>query len=551
VRLLFQFVVLTVFSLMLRGPSADPWRLAWVAIGGVPHESESPGQERAEQRSASQDQVRAGPVRIVAGTVVDEKGAPIGGADVWLPLISSPRAEDRRTAHEKTDDEGRFRLEVPESWIRKPSYENNWAVWAYAPGHSLGTGSAWMVRFSPQAAGDIEIKLAAESDTTIVVFGADSTPLAGANVAPFHFKASSIDIVPPEILPYVSGRTDSAGRARLPAIPHDRLWRVEVTATGYGRQTGELRRRPDGPAERTVHLRLIGRIEGRVIADDPKAVRGVRIWLTTEEADAREGNFQSALSRLRAEAPKGTDIKVTLPDPATEGFAWLMSDDDGRFVVPEIATGSLRIIENLDYSLPVRARIPQKVRVEPGQVMTLEIPLLPAVSVSGVVRIRKSGKPVEGAEVYVCYGRRQNGESAFSDEQGRFHARVLPGDVRLQVLSKPQEYSQLNEGLPDRIQVPEGVDRFDLPPIELAISETIQGHVVDGSDRPLARVQVMATVGGVGRSSGETAQDGSFKLERIPEGTKIQAFKVLVNGAFLDATIVQADPLVLRVSTGR
>ena len=82
----------------------------------------------------------------------------------------------------------------------------------------------------------------------------------------------------------VSGRTDANGRVLLPALARESLYSVSVTTEKYGTQIQRFTVDPSTLAERTIRLRPVGRIEGRVIADKPEWVPGLRCTITTAKS---------------------------------------------------------------------------------------------------------------------------------------------------------------------------------------------------------------------------------------------------------------------------
>src|SRR5206468_7390477 len=134
--------------------------------------------------------------------------------------------------------------------------------------------------------------------------------------------------------------------------------------------------RADEPAERTIRLRPVGRVQGRIVADRPELARGITLYFTTEEG-------------------------VRLGSWSAEGEAHAVTDDQGRFSVPALASGMMRVEGGVDPALPARLRLPELVPVRPADATRLEIALEPAVKVRGIVRARESGTPLADASISV------------------------------------------------------------------------------------------------------------------------------------------------------
>ena len=130
-------------------------------------------------------------------------------------------------------------------------------------------------------------------------------------------------LIPDGLKTFVGGRTDAEGRVRLPALARDRLLYVRITTNDYGVQRQQFRVKASEPAERTVYLRPVCRLEGRVIAEKPEWAHGKRFLFTTEK-------------------PFSPTERGRPPWP-TEGIADVTTDKEGRFVVPTIAEGRLRM----------------------------------------------------------------------------------------------------------------------------------------------------------------------------------------------------------------
>ena len=100
----------------------------------------------------------------------------------------------------------------------------------------------------------------------------------------------------------------------------------------------------------------------------------------------------------------------------------------------------------------------------------------------------------------------------------------------------------------DEIDVPKGVKEFDLPPVELAPTKNIEGHLVDASDRPVAHVRV--SVGAEHRYYGDAESDsgGKFRLNNMPatiDLTKAE-FQWASPIALQKCKVLKTDPLILR-----
>ncbi len=466
------------------------------------------------------------PAATIRGRIVDDQGRPIAGADVWMPLAHDDTPET--TPHSRSDATGNYLLPVPTRWNRLPKMQRNWIVWAYAPGHRLATATAYgVLAGKPQA---VDMTLGPATDTAFRVIGADGRPAVGAVVEPLHFRTPrAYDLLPPAVMPAVRAVTDPSGRAVLPAMPREGFFTVQVRTEREGGQQLRLRDIASEPAEREIRLRPAGRVEGKIVADRPEWARGLKVYLSTSDP--------------------GDPSHIGLD--RTAGGAQVTSGADGSFVIPAIAAGKLTIMAGVDEALPVRPRLPQELNVPAGQTTRVEVPLVNAVRVSGVIRVQGTGEPVKDASISVGYGVPRQSDQVESDAAGRFTAHVLPGDVTMQVISMPESFVQLGEPWAERHKVPEGVPTFDLPPIEVVKGLTITGRLVNTGNRPVADLGINGISGNRRYGFGRTDREGAFSLSQVPAGLDLR-YQVWPSEHEnpVDAEIVGRKPLVLRVDIG-
>lgn len=478
----------------------------------------------------------AGAIKTVRGKVVDESGNPVAGADVWLPLNYETRPEDRRTVHAQSDRQGRFQLLLPQKWLTDRRHTEIYSLaWACAAGRRIGTQSAYQAMAHQGMAAEedppeVEIRLGPATDTAFVIIGADGRPLAGAEVEPHLYRTSqAFGVVPPELLPLVGAKTNATGLARLPAVPREGFITVRVTSKALGVQQVQIDGGSSAPAVRTLRLRSVGRVEGRIVAENPRTARGVRVSLSTRDPVALHGANRS------------------------KGEAVVFSDDRGQFAVDAIATGKIMLFARVDRSLPVRPELPQNFTVAADQVTKIEVRLLEAVPVRGVIRVRGSGKPIAGAEIRVGYGGGFQSDRVESNEQGEFTTYVLPGDVRVQVFYVPSPFTQSTESRGRMHKVPAGAKQFDLPPIEVFATRTLKGRLIDQNDKPID--DTFITVLKQEKTCGYAmpGKDGTFTIDQLPTDVDLHELTYSVRlprGNPMEATLVSTDPLLLQVDVG-
>ena len=408
-------------------------------------------------------------IATVHGKVVDERGKPIAGADVWVMPAWNPASPPLPT-HVTADVSGRFEAVVPlfSDRDRKRGGGGLGDVWAYAPGHRLA-GAHGIAQILGSDKADVVIRLRPAVHTAFLVHGPDGKPLEGGLVEPELVNMRSVGGELPSELRYaVAAHTDANGQAVLTALPREALVSIRVVAKGLGIQTQQLTGPNPLPAGQPIRLRQAGRIAGRVTAARPEWAHGARILLYT--------GYAGTAAPPRVDGSDGVSM--------TRGFAEAIADAEGKFLVPAIAAGDVSMMAFVDDSLPVLPRLPaytsRAISVEPGKTTSLEISLEPAVSVHGLVREKGTGKPAAEIPIQIRYGSDLIQDSlAFTDAKGEFTVPVLAGPIALEVLAGfDGKYAPPGES--PRYEVPAGVKEFSIPRIEITPTKSVSPAGADG-----------------------------------------------------------------------
>ncbi len=221
------------------------------------------------------------PQQSLIGRVTDLADKPVVGAEVWLPLrwVSS---EKYLTAHAKCGDDGQFKLTFPAAWVSDDLTQIVSTVWAYAPGHSIGTGKAFAQLRGQKPDEPCEIHLGSPTETQFTVLLPDGKPAAGLQVKPHHYLGrSAYEYVPPAIVAMTTAMTDIDGHAALPAFASEKLLNVIVVSDDLGTQQFALHQEPHD-ADNELNLLPVGRIEGRVLAEQKELFHDSVISVETE-----------------------------------------------------------------------------------------------------------------------------------------------------------------------------------------------------------------------------------------------------------------------------
>ena len=409
---------------------------------------------------------------LIHGRVADESGTPVAGAKLFLPVKYE---DDKRLAKATADEAGRFSLRVPREWAKPGPLDAGFTIWCYAPKHRIATAQVWKQLWR-QSDAPIGIVLESETDTGFEVKNLDGDLIRGARVEPVHFLTSAgYEIVPAALCEVVGAETNGRGVALFPAMGRDCLSSIRVVAEGYGVQEHRLRDSAKEPAIRRIRLSPTGRLEGRLLCEDKRVLKGLRVHIWQDESPEWEFPHEYATAAGSVEV-----------------------DEEGRFVFPACAGGSILLAVPVEASGAWAPRIPEKVEVASGETTKVEIPFERTVRVRGRVRIKETDEPVADAMASVSYGdSRFQCNQVRTDADGRFETNVLPGKVRQHASISPIEYSNWvvetpGPGYRTPIRVPAGVETFDLPPVNLIPTVEHSGRLVDRENRPVAEAGIRA-----------------------------------------------------------
>jgi hypothetical protein len=482
-------------------------------------------------------------VRKIAGRVVDHEGKPIAAARLWwVVLWSRSHAQDFTVAGTSGAD-GRFEMIAPAEWKTEPPLRLNAGVlWILAPEKVVKKISAdGSVRDGMPA--DLVVQLDPATEIVYKVNDPLGRPVRGAVVEPQQFFHTGATTFFPEALSEaLRGITDKSGIALLRSIPPHVFCTVRVTAPGFGTQRFGWNKDDATAAERTLRLRPVGRITGRLMTTDPQSLRGIKLVFNTTAIPA----WTTGIVKLADGKTTSSTIRES------EGTAVVAADATGRFVVPAIAEGDVKAF-CLD--VPAKSALlpnpPALLSLQSGETLRVDIPTPRPILVRGTILTQDTRQPVVGAEISVD----THSGTVVSDGQGRYEAHALPGPAWTQVICLPTSmatsYVQTGESADKRVEIPDGANSFELPPILLAPIELVEGTLIDHIGRRLADARVCGIGGRRGYGFTLTNAEGEFSLH-LPKMMGVDSFEAWLPDQaepVKSVKIMKYRPLVLCVES--
>jgi len=471
----------------------------------------------------------------IYGTVVDPKGQPISGATVALPL-SEKNGKDFLPV--KTDAMGKFALNFSKAAFDELRNPLKGTLWVSASGFQVAVESiqAWLDGSKESL--EIRIPLTPGLRTSFTVLDPQGVPLPDAKVDILQYLFQNDWVtVPGKWMDAISSRSNEKGIVSYFGIQPERIVTLQVQSERYGSQTLLVSGLYDH-AGGVIRLKETGRIQGRLVGDRPEWVRGVSLTLSTSGSPDAEG-FSSSTR--------------------------VVTDANGNFEVPHFLANCpiIPMIWKSDHmALPAIEETPWVVK--PGSTLKMEIPLVNACRLRGVVRVKGKGTPVAGVEIGLKNGDFQiaNGnqfvkqgpgalrhyDRVVTDANGRFEGKALPGPVVIQILglSSAQWMTERN-AMKNRVLIPDGTREFETLPIEVIELRVNNGKLVGANNQLLPGRELMMWDGKSLLRQAITGTEGQFSI-RVPDGPEVAFSLKTGKGHNVPLRILQKDPLVLQYS---
>jgi|GEM_PF-2298089 len=389
---------------------------------------------------------------VIKGHVVDAKNRPVPNAEV---LVQTIQYEPRRAGYSalRADSNGNFSANLTPG-----SYSYYGQFFAVAPGMAPDN-----VRLTSNSRNKINtLHLSPAQAVSGHVIDQDGKPLAGVTVKlrNMYNRSISRDV-------FLSGSlwekryqttTDKNGR-----------WQLKGVAAG------------DKAGMTLVDPRYVTVLFESVI-DKPSVTR------------TRPGG--AVIGRVVDETGKPlADVKVLADGNNMDGGGTAVTAADGSYRITGLSTGAYDI-EVYGNTLPLVARPLKNQIAHEGQ--TAKVPdlvMTPGGIVSGQVLDRTTGQPVKGAFVASSGTMHVAGDSDYTDANGHYSLRVLPGKTHVYLSGAGPEY--LPAGIADGVDVMVRENQTVTQNFTAKRGEAVSGIVVDRDGKPLADVKIWVSDGQV------------------------------------------------------
>ena len=418
------------------------------------------------------------------GIVKDAGGKPVAGALVLAPYRTP---QEDRTRQTETNDRGEFTL------ASVTVASDAVMLLAYKSGHALGQS---LLDSAEKREKPVEIALTAAEPVTLTILDPQGKPVAGAEIPPPNYERPQLMRLGKVWSERLTRKTEGNGRVTIDYLPATPSLIVAVVTMEHGEQNFQITNQPN---DKTIQLRPVGRLEGRVLAADSEAASHLKIGVNTLFGALNDGS----------------------------GYGEATTDAEGRFVIEHLAEGDARVTVQVDRSRPFRLAGELKpTKVVAGKTSTVEIPLVKAARVTGKVVEEKTKKPIAGVKLFLS--NRVESDQLVTDEQGTFAVYFGPGSIYGSINETPDGYFNSSFLLNIGGEIGPDTKELTLKTVELPRSIQREVVVVDEQGKPAADAWVDATwvqrhdrYTTLATRSAKTNENGKCKLELLPETAEI------------------------------
>jgi len=479
-----------------------------------------------------------------SGRVVDAEGRPIAGARVMLYHNNSKWGLGNHIVEDtESTGDGSFVFEKGLSYSLAAGYpycRDSFVILATHPNYALG----WHKIDRNQKQVIYKIILTESVSQAITVTDHEGNPLSGARVWPYSIGNPTDTI--PEFQDYLSlttdeeiigGITSEDGRAVINNLPQTR-WSFYATLKGYARGLSFTGKKP-------IRLSKAGTVRGSVLNEDSEPVEGALIRLRASWM------WQFFLTKTDSQG------KFCFDDLPAQGWDMSPWGNSGG------ATGRYTVgIEHDSYTT-----WETQIDLEAGQTIdNLVIDALAGTFVKCRVLEVGTDRPVGGIRIY---GRNECGQiDGYSDPEGMFAIRVLPGRTTLMFQSPPEGIYIDGPMRLQREDIPESHLEFDAEGDEMAVilrTPRIAGRLIsvkgvvlgpDGEPQNKAVVHAGAGVFQAARRGYippvGVDVNGRFELRDVPAGRRLYIYAATNDGklagtAELDVSTKPGSTPLIRV----
>jgi parvulin-like peptidyl-prolyl isomerase len=447
--------------------------------------------------------------KAIAGRVFDAHGKPLADASVWLirqddSNLSMPESTVIAEAQSRVD--GRFDLKPIVTELKKHADDPiaEFEVWVWKRGFAVGHWSFYGEPIDEP----ISMLLADDAPFELLLKDPKGAPCQGATVTPVFAEFDYARVVPKPLRDRLKAESARDGHAEVRGL-NGHLKGVSIENPQLGSQTVLLSKQASSPLAVTLHDTRM--IEARFIF--PKGER-----VDPSKASVLVEVFTDKMSpcKKRQKEPDNTPAFGFWQEFAPK------VDRDGRFRISgtlDHGTGNLRVSGlGIPYEPIPEAPSKSPKPESPGKIVKLEVPLMRGSLCHVLVRDAQTKKPLPGLNLSLGLKRYVDGQfecgeaielpvSDSTNNEGRTRFVVRPGETYRLRCTPCAGYLDwpANESA---VTIPAGVDRFELPPIELTRVCTLKGRLVDGDGKPIHGIRVL----GVWRPDARPAEKASAKI---------------------------------------